>query len=84
MDTREGIAFFPDTRRWEGQKGEPYFDLDTFPSPPPEPGEIPRALEIPEEYKDWVREFHSTISYDQLAKKGEVLPVQLLEVYIPL
>ena len=36
------------------------------------------------EYKDWVREFYSTISYDQLAKKGEVLPVQLLEVYIPL
>ena len=84
LDTREGIAFFPDTRRWEGQKGEPYFDLDTFPPPPPEPGEIPRALEIPEGYKDWVREFHSTISYDQLAKKGEVLPVQLLEVYIPL
>ncbi|RCV64810.1 Formylglycine-generating enzyme [Methanophagales archaeon] len=39
---------------------------------------------IPQEYKDWVREYYSTISYDQLAKKGEVLPVQLLEVYIPL
>ena len=84
LDTREGIAFFPDTRRWEGQMGEPYFDLDTFPSPSPEPGEILRALEIPPEYKDWVREFYSTISYAQLAKKGEVLPVQLLEVYIPL
>ena len=84
LDTRERIAFFPDTRRWEGQKGKPYFDLDTFPSPSPEPREIVRALEIPPEYKDWVREFYSTISYDQLAKKGEVLPVQLLEVYIPL
>ena len=84
LDTREGIAFFPDTRRWEGQKGKPYFDLDTFPSPSPEPGEIVRALEIPEGYKDWVQKFYSTISYDQLAKKGEVLPVQLLEVYIPL
>jgi hypothetical protein len=39
---------------------------------------------IPPEYKDWVQNFHSTISYDQLAKKGEALPVQLLEVYIPL
>jgi formylglycine-generating enzyme required for sulfatase activity/energy-coupling factor transporter ATP-binding protein EcfA2 len=39
---------------------------------------------IPPKYKDWVKEFYSTISYDQLAKKGEVLPVQLLEVYIPL
>ena len=84
LDTRERIAFFPDTRRWEGQKGEPYFDLDTFQSSSTEPGEILRALEIPPEYKDWVREFYSTISYDQLAKKGEVLPVQLLEVYIPL
>jgi formylglycine-generating enzyme required for sulfatase activity/calcineurin-like phosphoesterase family protein len=84
LDTREGIAFFPDTRRWEGQKGEPYFDLDTFLSSSPEPGEIVRDLEIPEGYKDWVREFYSTISYDQLAKKGEVLPVQLHEVYIPL
>jgi formylglycine-generating enzyme required for sulfatase activity/calcineurin-like phosphoesterase family protein/energy-coupling factor transporter ATP-binding protein EcfA2 len=84
LDTRERIAFFPDTRRWEGQRGEPYFDLDTFPSPSTEPGEILRALEIPLEYKDWVREFYSTISYDQLVKKGEVLPVQLLEVYIPL
>ena len=84
LDTREGIAFFPDARRWEGQEGKPYFVLDTFPSPSPEPGEIVRALEIPPKYKDWVREFYSTISYDQLAKKGEVLPVQLLEVYIPL
>jgi formylglycine-generating enzyme required for sulfatase activity/energy-coupling factor transporter ATP-binding protein EcfA2 len=84
LDTRERISFFPDTRRWEGQAGKPYFDLDTFQPHLPEPGRIVRALEIPEGYKNWVREFHSTISYDQLAKKGEVLPVQLLEVYIPL
>jgi formylglycine-generating enzyme required for sulfatase activity len=65
-------------------KYQPYFTLDTFPSPSPKPGKIVRALEIPDEYKDWVQNFHSTISYDQLAKKGEALPVQLLEVYIPL
>jgi hypothetical protein len=44
----------------------------------------PAPPKIPAKYKDWVREFYSTISYDLLAKKGEVLPVQLLEVYIPL
>ena len=37
-------------------------------------------LAIPKKYKDWVKEFHSTISFDQLAKKGEALPVQLLKV----
>jgi formylglycine-generating enzyme required for sulfatase activity len=43
-----------------------------------------QPLPIPSPYRDWVREFHSTLSFDQLAKKGEALPVQLLEVYIPL
>jgi hypothetical protein len=51
---------------------------------PPLPIPSPAPLKIPAKYKDWVREFYSTISYDQLAKKGEVIPVQLLEVYIPL
>ena len=51
---------------------------------PPLPIPSPAPKKIPPEYKDWVREFHSTISYDQLAKKGEALPVQLIEVYIPL
>jgi formylglycine-generating enzyme required for sulfatase activity/energy-coupling factor transporter ATP-binding protein EcfA2 len=83
LDDRRN-EFVPDRERWGGQKGEPYFNLDTFQSSSTEPAEILRALEIPPEYKDWIREFYSTISYDQLAKKGEVLPVQLLEVYIPL
>jgi hypothetical protein len=53
------------------------------PIPPLETSSI-APQKIPPEYKDWVRNFHSTISYDQLAKKGEALPVQLLEVYIHL
>jgi formylglycine-generating enzyme required for sulfatase activity/energy-coupling factor transporter ATP-binding protein EcfA2 len=51
---------------------------------PPLPIPSPAPQKIPAKYKDWVRNFHSIISYDQLAKKGEVLPVQLLDVYIPL
>ncbi|MCL6591200.1 MAG: SUMF1/EgtB/PvdO family nonheme iron enzyme [Firmicutes bacterium] len=43
-----------------------------------------QPLPIPPEYRDWVREFHSTVSFDQLAKKGEAVPVQLIEIYIPL
>ncbi|KAF5434841.1 Formylglycine-generating protein [Candidatus Methanophagaceae archaeon] len=81
-DLRGGVKFHPDRDRYDGQQGKDYFDLNTFEySPDPQ---IEPPQKIPPEYKDWVREFHSTISYDQLAKKGEVLPVQLLEVYIPL
>jgi calcineurin-like phosphoesterase family protein len=82
LDTREGIAFFPDTRRWEGQKGEPYFDLDTFPSSTKKRGVTP--LTIPQGYKNWIKEFHSTMSIEELARRGEVITVSLPEVYIPL
>jgi formylglycine-generating enzyme required for sulfatase activity len=40
--------------------------------------------EILRDYQNWFNEFHSTVSFDQLAKKGEALPVQLLEIYVPL
>jgi hypothetical protein len=81
LDDRRN-EFVPDRERWKVQEGKEYFDLNTFEfshAPQIEPPQ-----KIPAEYKDWVQKFHSTISYDQLAKKGEVLPVQLLEVYIPL
>jgi len=81
-DSKGGVKFHPDRDRYYSQQGKDYFDLNTFEfSPDPQ---IEPPQKIPQEYKDWVREFHSTISYDQLAKRGEVLPVQLLEVYIPL
>jgi formylglycine-generating enzyme required for sulfatase activity/energy-coupling factor transporter ATP-binding protein EcfA2 len=70
------------------QEGEESFYLSTFEFSSRESTVIESSIElplkIPPEYKDWVQKFYSTISYDQLAKKGEVLPVQLLEVYIPL
>jgi formylglycine-generating enzyme required for sulfatase activity len=81
LDDRRN-EFVPDRERWKVQKGKEYFDLNTFEFP--QGPQIEPPQKIPPKYKDWVREFYSTISYDQLAKKGEVLPVQLLEVYIPL
>jgi formylglycine-generating enzyme required for sulfatase activity/calcineurin-like phosphoesterase family protein/energy-coupling factor transporter ATP-binding protein EcfA2 len=87
LDDRRN-EFVPDRERWKKQEGREYFDLNTFEFPSGESTVIEPPIEppqkIPAEYKDWVQKFHSTISYDQLAKKGEVLPVQLLEVYIPL
>ncbi|NAT10007.1 hypothetical protein C4E22_00360 [ANME-1 cluster archaeon AG-394-G06] len=81
LDDRRN-EFVPDGECWKVQKGKEYFDLNTFEFP--QGPQIEPSQKIPPEYKDWVRDFHSTISYDQLAKKGEVLPVQLVEVYIPL
>jgi len=47
---------------------------------PPEPVK----LEIPQEYKEWIENFHSTLSIDQLSKKGEVVKISLPELYIHL
>ena len=41
-------------------------------------------LEIPQEYKEWIDNFHSTLSIDRLSKKGEVIKVSLPELYIHL
>ena len=81
-DARDGLIK-PDRNRWESQQGRECFDLDTFTQVPQGTG-IQLPLVIPKVYQDWVKEFHSAIAFDQLAKKGEALPVQLLEVYIPL
>ncbi|MCP4217434.1 MAG: SUMF1/EgtB/PvdO family nonheme iron enzyme, partial [bacterium] len=87
LDTRQNEVV-PDTRRWKNQEGKPFFTIGTAAGndekkedETPEP-EIP--LIIPKEYKQWVREFHSKVSLDQLAKKGEAILVDLPEVYIPL
>ena len=53
-------------------------------SPQTKVKKIKSPSEILQVYKNWFNEFHSTVSFDQLAKKGEALPVQLLDIYIPL
>jgi formylglycine-generating enzyme required for sulfatase activity/predicted MPP superfamily phosphohydrolase/energy-coupling factor transporter ATP-binding protein EcfA2 len=74
----------PDYNRWRNQKGKPCFVISTEEFPIIEkPGQKP-TLKIPEDYKKWVREFHSTLPTDQLARKGEVILISLPQVYIPL
>jgi hypothetical protein len=73
LDDRRN-EFVPDRERWKVQEGKEYFDLNTFEFSYDESTVIKPSIEppqkIPVEYKDWVRNFHSTISYAQLAKKG--------------
>ncbi len=76
--------FVPDRERWPGQEGKPYFVINTLESSPAAKPVSTAPLQIPGEYKMWVREFHSTLPTDQLAKKGEVVLVSLPQVYIPL
>jgi formylglycine-generating enzyme required for sulfatase activity len=42
------------------------------------------SLLIPEEYRNWLAEFHSVLPMDQLARKGEAVLISLPAVYIPL
>ncbi len=83
---RRKNKFVPDRERWDNQKGEVYFDIDTAAlNTPAEESPRPAApLYIPEEYKNWLEEFHSTMAIDQLAKKGEAITISLPEVYIHL
>jgi formylglycine-generating enzyme required for sulfatase activity/predicted phosphodiesterase/energy-coupling factor transporter ATP-binding protein EcfA2 len=77
--------FVPDRERWRGQGGKPYFKIEVLESikeKKTDDGFV--LLQIPEDYKNWVREFHSILPVDQLARKGEVVLISLPAVYIPL
>ncbi|MCP4215493.1 MAG: NACHT domain-containing protein, partial [bacterium] len=88
LDTRQNEVV-PDTRRWKKQGGKEYFtigtpvakDAETEKTETPKPN-IP--LIISQEYKQWITAFHSKLSLDQLARKGEAVMVDLPKVYIPL
>jgi predicted MPP superfamily phosphohydrolase len=82
---RDRPMFHPDTRRWKGQEGNPWFDLDARPKQPNDSGKPVSNLEIPDAYRNWIQEFHSRISIDHLAQKGEVLhQIGLESLYIHL
>jgi len=83
LDTRGKVRFVEDYHRYEGQKG-PCFELGTVEKNPGTKGKPVLPLEIPIAYRDWVKEFHSTMDIDLLARKGEVITVSLPEVYIPI
>jgi formylglycine-generating enzyme required for sulfatase activity/calcineurin-like phosphoesterase family protein len=77
--------FVPDRERWRGQEGKPYFQIEAVESikeDKRDDGAVP--LQIPGDYRDWVREFHSSLPVEQLARKGEVVLISLPAVYIPL
>ncbi|UCH92817.1 MAG: metallophosphoesterase, partial [Candidatus Aminicenantes bacterium] len=88
LEKRGRVRFVPDVCRWENQEG-PSFELKTYKdeddAKKKETKKTPLLpLEIPKEYKDWVRQFHSQMDIDLLAKKGEAITVDLPELYIPI
>ncbi len=83
LDDRERVAFFPDTCRWEGQEGNPFFDLETFQLKGKSGGRL-KPLQIPPGYREWIKKFHSTMDIEKLARKGEAVKVSLPELYIHL
>ncbi|MGD2089837.1 MAG: SUMF1/EgtB/PvdO family nonheme iron enzyme [Candidatus Aminicenantes bacterium] len=86
FDPREQPDFFPDTRRWKGQKNKPYFDIATLPKDEPCDEETVslRPLKIPGEYKEWVVQFHSQMDTQRLDPNATAYYVPLPDVYIPL
>ncbi|UCH92482.1 MAG: SUMF1/EgtB/PvdO family nonheme iron enzyme, partial [Candidatus Aminicenantes bacterium] len=83
LDERQN-EIVSDGNRWRTQKGKPCFVISTGGSSlRVEPGPLP-PLKIPGDYIKWVKEFHSTLPTDQLARKGEVILITLPQVYIPL
>ncbi|NIM16827.1 MAG: SUMF1/EgtB/PvdO family nonheme iron enzyme [Candidatus Aminicenantes bacterium] len=75
----------PDRERWCGQEGKPYFLIEAVESIKEDKRDDGAVLlQIPEDYRNWVREFHSILPVEQLARKGEVVLISLPAVYIPL
>jgi len=89
LDSRTRIRFVPDNYRWEKQGGKPYFQLESMePVEPvePEPSgkKPPLPLEIPADYINWIKKFHSVLPVEQLARKAEAVTISLPEIYIAL
>ncbi|MCX6580204.1 MAG: SUMF1/EgtB/PvdO family nonheme iron enzyme [Candidatus Aminicenantes bacterium] len=95
LDSRTRTRFVPDNYRWENQAGKPYFQMESMepvePAAPVGPGEPepsgktpPLPLEIPADYIDWIKEFHSVLPVEQLARKAEAVTINLPEIYIAL
>jgi len=76
--------FIPDRERYRSQNGKEFFTLSSYKHDKEKPTKPGIVLKIPEQYKEWVEEFFSTIPVDHLAKKGEVINIRLPEIYIPL
>jgi formylglycine-generating enzyme required for sulfatase activity/3',5'-cyclic AMP phosphodiesterase CpdA len=84
LETRERLVFVPDTHRWVGQKGRPYFFLET--RGPCGIDEMPelQPLQVPKEYQDWILQFHSRMDMECLDPDARAYHIALPQVYIPL
>jgi formylglycine-generating enzyme required for sulfatase activity/predicted MPP superfamily phosphohydrolase len=78
--------FVPHRERWRNQKGKEFFDIDTLASkiPDKKPTRSTVLPPVPEGYKEWIKKFHSAMSIEKLAQKGEVVKINLPELYIHL
>jgi formylglycine-generating enzyme required for sulfatase activity/3',5'-cyclic AMP phosphodiesterase CpdA/energy-coupling factor transporter ATP-binding protein EcfA2 len=84
FDEKRRNDFVPDRERYATQGGKAHFDIHSFEQVSAEGRKIRKPLKIPEAYRDWIVEFHSNLSIEELAREGEVPSVPLPRVYIPL
>ncbi len=76
--------FVPHRERWRSQGGRSYFMIEAVESVQERKPDDAVSLVIPEEYRNWLDEFHSVLPMDHLARRGEVVLISLPAVYIPL
>ncbi|UCH94445.1 MAG: AAA family ATPase [Candidatus Aminicenantes bacterium] len=84
LDTRERLFFFPDTTRWAGQKGKPYFDIETRRPAEGIKDESTAPLQIPGKYREWISTSFLQMDIKGLDPNARALSVHLPEVFIPL
>jgi hypothetical protein len=76
--------FVPHRERWRSQEGKSYFIIEAVESVQERKPDDIVSLQVPEEYRNWLAEFHSVLPMDHLARKGEAVLISLPAVYIPL
>ncbi|MCK5056745.1 MAG: SUMF1/EgtB/PvdO family nonheme iron enzyme [Candidatus Aminicenantes bacterium] len=74
--------FVPDRERYRTQDGKDYFLISSGAAASTDSTEPITPLKIPRKYREWIEQFHSTLSIEKLSKKGEVIKVSLPELYI--
>ncbi len=84
FDDHRRNDFVPDRERYAAQNGEAFFDIHPYEFSGKESRKPEKPLRIPDDYREWMEDFHSTLPIEQLAKKGEAFTVPLPRVYIPL
>lgn len=76
--------FVPDTQRYRAQKNKEFFEICPFKASVVGTKKPVGTLIIPDSYREWMEDFHSTLPIKYLAKKDEAFTVPLPQVYIPI